>query len=96
MLRVANAAPSPMMQHQPAQCRDDAIVAIPVARRTTHAATHRQIARLLRYLGIELVHQDAQRRLGEPRLRRDLRPCGALMVRILLIRPMLTLREAGL
>src|ERR1700733_5207203 len=58
-----------------AQCRNDAVVALPVARRAADTAINDQFARALRPFGIEVVHQHAQRRLGKPRLRGDV--CAA-------------------
>jgi hypothetical protein len=49
-----------------AQRRHDLLVALPVARRLTDAAVHDELGRPLGDLGIEVVHQHAQRRFGEP------------------------------
>ena len=59
-----------------AQGRDDAVEALPVPRRPPDAAIDDELMRLLRDLRIEVVHQHAQRRLGEPALRRDLGAAG--------------------
>ena len=56
-----------------AQRGDDAVEALPVARRAPDAAIDHQLARLLGDVGIEVVHQHAQRRLGEPALGRKRR-----------------------
>ena len=53
-----------------AQRGDDAVEALPVARGAADAAIDHQLARLLGDVGIEVVHQHAQRRLGEPALGR--------------------------
>ncbi|MCY1397970.1 hypothetical protein D9M71_129940 [compost metagenome] len=47
---------------------DDLVVALPVARRATDAAVDHQFLRVLRHLGVEVVHQHAQRRFGQPAL----------------------------
>src|SRR4029079_3258474 len=49
---------------------DDALVALPVARRLADAAVDDELLRPLRDLRIEIVHQHPQRRFGEPALRR--------------------------
>ena len=56
-----------------AQRRDDAVEALPVARRAADAAIDDELVRPLGDLGIEVVHQHAQRRLGQPALGRDVR-----------------------
>ena len=56
-----------------AQRLDDAIEAFPVARRAADAAVDDQLVRILRDLGVEIVHQHAQRRFGQPALRCALR-----------------------
>ena len=53
-----------------AQRGDDAVEALPVARRAADAAIDHELARPLGDLGIEVVHQHAQRRLGQPALGR--------------------------
>ncbi len=53
------------------QRRDDAIEALPVARRPADAAIDHELARLLGDVGIEIVHQHAHRRLGQPALGRE-------------------------
>ena len=78
--RLARLHQQRLVRLQPAQRRDDAVVAVPVARRAADAAIDDQLARALRHLGIEVVHQHAQRRFGEPRLRGD-RPCRAARAR---------------
>ena len=42
------------------------VVAFPVARCATDAAVHHQLMRIFSNVGIEIVHQHAQRRFGEP------------------------------
>ena len=54
-----------------AQRRHDAVEALPVARGTADAAIDHQLAGLLGDIGIEIVHQHAQRRLGQPALGRE-------------------------
>ncbi len=56
-----------------AQGGDDVIEALPVARGTADATIDDELMRLLRDLGIEVVHQHAQRRFGLPALGRKLR-----------------------
>ena len=51
--------------------RDDAVEALPVARGAADAAVDDELAGLLRHVGIEVVHQHPQRRLGEPALGGD-------------------------
>ena len=58
---------------EPAQRRDDSVERLPVARRAADAAVDDELARALRDVGIEIVHQHAQRRLGEPALGAELR-----------------------
>ena len=48
--------------------RDDAIKALPIARGAADAAVDHELVRLLGHLGIEIVHQHPQRRLGQPAL----------------------------
>ena len=55
-----------------AQRRDDAVERLPVARRAADAAIDHELARPLGDLGIEIVHQHAQRRFGEPALGAEL------------------------
>ena len=45
---------------------DDAVVAIPIARGASDAAVDHELGGILRDLGIEVVHQHAQRRFGHP------------------------------
>ena len=47
---------------------DDAVEALPVARGAADAAIDHQLVRVLRHVGIQVVHQHAQRRLGQPGL----------------------------
>ena len=49
-----------------AQRRDDRVIALPVARRFAAPAVDDQVFRLLGHLGIEVVHQHAQRRFLLP------------------------------
>ena len=57
---------------QPPQRRDDAVEAFPVARGAADAAIDHQLLRPLGHLGVEIVHQHAQGRLGQPALGRKL------------------------
>jgi hypothetical protein len=47
---------------------DDLVEALPVAGGAGNAAVYDQFVGLFRDLGVEVVHQHAQRRLGQPRL----------------------------
>ena len=57
-----------------AQGCDDAVEALPVARGAADAAVDDELARLLGHFGIEVVHEHAQRRFGQPALGGDA-PC---------------------
>ena len=62
------------------QRRDDAVERLPVARGAADAAIDDQLARPLGDVGIEIVHQHAHRRFGEPALGAELgsaRGCGS-------------------
>ena len=61
---------------QRAQARDDLVVALPVARGLADAAVDHEVFGPLRDLGIEVVHEHAQRGFGEPALGRE-RSVGA-------------------
>ena len=50
---------------------------LPVARGPADAAIDHQLLRLLGHLGVEIVHQHAQRRLGQPALGAQRRPARA-------------------
>src|SRR6185503_8794550 len=54
----------------------DAVEALPVARGAADTAVDHELAGLLRHLGIEVVHEHAQRRLGEPALGGDVGAVG--------------------
>jgi hypothetical protein len=56
---------------EPAERADDAVEALPVARGAADPAIDDELARSLGHVGIEIVHQHPQRRLGEPALRAD-------------------------
>ncbi|VFS31354.1 Uncharacterised protein [Yokenella regensburgei] len=45
---------------------DDSVIAFPVACRTTDAAVNNQLIRVFRYVRVQIVHQHAQRRFGQP------------------------------
>ncbi len=51
-----------------AQRRDDAVEGLPIARGAADAAVDDELARPLGDVGVEIVHQHAQRRLGQPAL----------------------------
>ena len=55
------------------QRRDDAVKAFPVACGAADAAVDDKFARPLRDIGVEVVHQHAHRRFGQPALRRNIR-----------------------
>ncbi|MCY1355607.1 hypothetical protein D9M69_420370 [compost metagenome] len=50
------------------QAGDDLVVALPVARGAADAAIHHQFLRVFGHFRIEVVHQHAQRRFGQPAL----------------------------
>ena len=51
-----------------AQRGDDAIETVPVARGAADAAIDHELARAFGDLGVEVVHEHAQRRFGQPAL----------------------------
>src|SRR5690606_9768612 len=53
---------------QAGQGLDDLVVALPVARGAADAAVHHQLLGVLGHLRVEVVHQHAQRRFGQPAL----------------------------
>ena len=55
--RLAGLHQQRLVGFQLAQRRDDAVEALPVARGAADAAVHHQLARLLRHLGVEVVHE---------------------------------------
>ena len=55
---------------------DDAVEVAPGARGAPRAAVHDQVLGILGHLGIEVVHQHPQRRLGEPALAAQLGAAG--------------------
>ena len=57
---------------QRAQRRDDRVEALPVARRAPDTAVDHQLLRILGHVRVEIVHEHAQRRFGEPAFRRAL------------------------
>src|SRR5690606_19459731 len=61
-----------------AQRRDDAIEALPVARRTPDPAVYHQLGWLFSHFGIEVIHEHAQRCFREPAFGGDLRTAGRL------------------
>ncbi len=64
--RLAGLHQQGLLLGQRFQGLDDAVVAVPVARGTADAAVHDEFGRILGDLGIEIVHQHAQRRFGHP------------------------------
>ena len=69
--RLAGLHAQRLVGFERAQRRHDAVEALPVARRAADAAIDHELVRLLGHLRIEIVHQHAQRRFGEPALRAD-------------------------
>jgi hypothetical protein len=61
---------------QPAQGLDDLVVALPVAGRAADAAIDHQLLGPLGDVGVQVVHQHPQRRLGQPGLGGELRAGG--------------------
>ena len=55
-----------------AQRGHDAVEALPIARGAADAAIDHELARLLGHVGIDVVHQHAQGRFGQPALGREL------------------------
>ena len=70
--RLARLDEQRLVRLEPAKRRDDAVEGLPVARGAPDAAIDDELARPLGDVGIEIVHQHAQRRLGEPALRAEL------------------------
>ena len=64
--RLAGLDEQRLIPLEAAQARDDAVERLPVARRAPDAAIDDQFARPLGDVGIEIVHQHAHRRFGEP------------------------------
>ena len=56
-----------LIAFQPLQRRDDLIERVPVARGAADATVDDEFAGPLRDVGIEIVHQHAHRRFGQPR-----------------------------
>ena len=61
---------------EPLQRGDDAVEALPIARGPPDAAIDHELARPLGDLGVEIVHEHAQRRFGQPALGGELGPAG--------------------
>ena len=57
---------------QPAQGLDYAVEVVPGPRRPPDAAIDDQLVRVLGHVGMQVVHQHPQRRLGQPAFRRNL------------------------
>ena len=51
---------------QALQRLDDTVIAVPVARGTADAAVYHELRGILGDVRVEIVHQHAQRRLGQP------------------------------
>ena len=66
--RLARLDEQRLIALEPAQGRDDAVERLPVARRPPDAAIDDKLARPLGDVGVEIVHEHAQRRFGEPAL----------------------------
>ena len=71
--RLARLDEQRLVGFEPAQRRDDAVERLPVARRAADAAIDDELARPLGDVGVEVVHQHAHRRFGQPALGADLR-----------------------
>ena len=65
--RLAGLDEQRLVVFQPLQRGDDAVERFPVARRPADAAVDDELFGPLGHLGIEIVHQHAHRRFGEPR-----------------------------
>ena len=72
--RLARLHEQRLVRLQPPQRRDDPVEGVPIARGAADAAVDHELPRMLGDLGVEIVHQHAQRRFGEPALGADLRP----------------------
>ena len=59
-----------LVRFEAPQRRDDELEALPIARRLAAAAVHDEVRGILGHLGIEVVHQHAQRGFRRPRLAR--------------------------
>ena len=57
---------------EPLQGGDDAVEVAPGPRGAADSAVDHQLVRVLRHVGVEVVHQHPHRRLGQPGLRGDL------------------------
>ena len=66
--RLARLDQKGLVRLQRPQGRHDPVVAFPVARRPADAAIDHQLLRPFRDLGVQIVHQHAQRRFGQPAL----------------------------
>ena len=71
--RLAGLHEQRLVAFEPPQRRDDAVEAFPVARGAPDAAIDDELARPLRHLRVEVVHQHAERRFGQPGLGGELR-----------------------
>ena len=80
---------------QPLQRRDDAVEAFPVARGAADAAIDHELLGPLGHFGVEVVHQHAHRRFGEPALAAEIGcRAGARMWRVLSRRVMACSRRS--
>ena len=70
--RLAGLDEQRLIALEAAQRRDDAVERLPIARRAADPAIDDELARPLGDVGIEIVHQHAQRRFGEPALGAEL------------------------
>ena len=75
--RLARLNEQRLIALEAAQRRNDAVECRPVARRPPDAAIDDELARPLGDVGIEIVHEHAHRRFGQPALGAELRSAGA-------------------
>jgi hypothetical protein len=71
--RLARLHQQCLVARKPSERRDDGVEAIPVAGRLADAAVNHQVFRSLRDFRVEIVHDHAQRRLGQPAFRLETR-----------------------
>src|SRR5262249_26356432 len=74
--RLAGLNEQRLVAFELAKRRNDAIKTLPIARRAAYSAIHDKLARPLRDVWIEIVHQHAERRLRQPALGADVGAAG--------------------